>query len=216
LSAHPSPRVPRAAVAALIHIHFEDFVDLVDRRWAEGLDLSRAIFEEPEDSAEGAECLMAEVPAQRGAPRHLLIRIAGEGEERERTEHHLLSSYLARFVSGRTPDRLLAVSVGAGPAGVRRRWIVDGLGAGLEPLRLSYLAVELGSGPEDVWIPASAPWATLEPAPEPSALRRRLHLTSPRRAGNLRPFHTPFRREPPCNSAFSVYPSRARRRCSIP
>lgn len=216
MSPDPDSLVPRAAIAALIHIHFEDFVDLVDRRWAEGLDLSRAVFEEPEEAPEGPGCLSAEVPARRGGSRHLLLRVAGEGEAPEETERRLLDAYLARFVAGRTPDRLLAVSAGSGPAGARRRWITDDLGAGLRPLRLPYLAVELGTGRGDVWTPASAPWATLEPAPPPLALRRRPNLTSPRRAGNLRPFHTPFRREPPCNSVSSVYPSRARRRCSIP
>lgn len=183
------PQAPRAAIAALIHIHFEDLVDLVDRRWAEGLDLSRTVFEEPA----GPDCLLAEVPARRGRPRVLLLRVAEEGEGWERTESLLLDSYLDLFLAGRTPERILAVRASSAPSAVQRRWIIDraGGGDGLEPFRLSYLAVELGSWPAG-------------------------HLTSTARAGNLRPFHTPFRREPPCISVSSVYPSRERRRCSTP
>jgi hypothetical protein len=186
--------VPRAAIAALIHIHFEDLVDLVDRRWAEGLDLSRTVFEEPDDR----DCLLAEVPARKGRPRALLIRVAEEGERWDQTEGLLLDSYLDHFLAGRTPERILGVRASSAPSAVRRRWIVDPGegGEGLYALRLPYLAVELDARPPD---------------------RRTAHeLTSHERAGNLRPFHTPFRREPPCNSVSSVYPSRERRRCSTP
>lgn len=132
--------------------------------------------------------LRATIPAPSGLARTLLLRLVPEGEGEDESRRALLGAYLDCFLNGREPDRLLAVRFGSPLPAVHARKIVDG-GDGPLPFRLPYLEIELGAEPFD--------------------------LTSAPAAGNLRPIHTPFRRESPCNSVSSVYPSRERRLCSI-
>lgn len=140
------------------------------------------------DCREEEGLLHAEIPAPSGAPRTLLLRVPPDGESREAGERALLDAYLDLFLAQRAPGRLLAVRAGGARPAVHRRAIVD-RAPGQPLLRLPYLAVELGP-----WLP---------------------HLTWVSRAGNLRPFRTPFRRDPPCNSVSLDCPSRERRLCSI-
>lgn len=217
----PPPDVSTGALRALIQIHFEELLTLVDPALAGTLLAERAVCRDPEleapagihgDARGDAAVLLFVVPARRGPARTLVVAVARAGESRESVEDRLLEAYLDAFLEERRPDRLIAVfpegsegpeDPGGRPSAVHLRSLVDRLAGdagmaggpgdpGEKLLRLPYLAVTLGSHPLDAY------------------------LTRRSFAGNLAPFRTPFRKEPPCSSVSSVCPSRERRRFSIP
>jgi hypothetical protein len=217
----PPSGLSTGALRALIQIRFEEFLALVDPALAAALVAGRAVCRDPQleapagvrrDAREDAAPLFFTVPARRGPARTLVVAVARGGERRESrqsVEDRLLDAYLDAFVHERRPDRLIAVfpegpeGAGGEPPAVHLRTLVDRLDGdahdsgnprdpGERLLRLPYLAVTLGGQPLDAY------------------LTRRCF------ADNLAPFHTPFRKEPPCSSVSSVCPSRERRRFSIP